>query len=192
MASKAEIRAAALARRALVPDAVRAAFAERLAGAGLEFARLHGARVASLYAAIKTEADPSALLAALAGAGIATALPVTRSRGTPLLFRGWKPGERLVRGPWGIAEPAPHLPECWPDLMFLPLAAFDRGGHRIGYGAGHYDCSLAMLRARQKVMVVGIAYAAQEFAAIPHEAHDQSLDFVVTETEWITCAAGKD
>ncbi|MBV1706641.1 MAG: 5-formyltetrahydrofolate cyclo-ligase [Hyphomicrobiales bacterium] len=192
MASKAEIRAAALARRALVPQTVRNAFAERLAGEGLEFARRCGARVASLYAAIRTEADPSLLLAALAGAGLVTALPVTRARGEPLLFRGWRPGEPLVSGPLCLVEPAPHLPECWPDLLFVPLAAFDRSGHRIGYGAGHYDCSLAVLRARQRVLAVGIAFGAQEVAAVPHEPHDQCLDFIVTETEWISCAAGRD
>ena len=191
-ASKAEIRAAALARRGLVSAEERTAFAARLARVGLEFVSQHGARIVSLYGAINTEADPSALHAALAGAGIVTALPITRARRTPLLFRCWKPGDALVRGQWGIGEPAPHLPECLPDLLFMPLAAFDRRGHRIGYGAGHYDCTLALLRARQRVIAVGVAFSEQEVAAVPFEAHDQSLDFVVTQTEWITCALGQD
>ncbi len=188
MASKADIRAAALARRAQVSPQVRAEFAASLAREGASFAQSHGARIISLYTAIRTEADPAALLARLAAAGRATALPVTQARGEPLVFRRWQPGDPLVRGPWGIGEPAPQLPACAPDLLFMPLAAFDRHGHRIGYGAGHYDRALAQLRVHQNVIAVGVAFSVQEVAALPQEPHDQSLDFVVTETEWITCS----
>jgi 5-formyltetrahydrofolate cyclo-ligase len=69
----------------------------------------------------------------------------------------------------------------------VPLAAFDRAGHRIGYGAGFYDRSLAVLRAKKPICAVGVAYASQEFAKVPHEEHDESLDYVLTERELICC-----
>lgn len=189
MASKADIRAGALARRALVSGQVRAEFAASLARDGVSFAQSHGARIIGLYHAIRDEADPSVLLTRLAAAGMATALPVTQARGEPLVFRRWRPGDPLVRGPWGIGEPVPHLPACAPDVLFMPLAAFDRQGHRIGYGGGHYDRALAQLSARRKIIAVGVAFSVQEVAALPQEPHDQRLDFVVTQTEWITCSS---
>lgn len=188
MASKADIRAGALARRALVSEQVRAEFAASLARDGTSFAQSHGARIIGLYSAIRGEADPSVLLSRLAAAGMVTALPETQARGEPLVFRHWRPGDLLVPGPWSIGEPAPHLPACAPDMLFVPLAAFDRHGHRIGYGGGHYDRALAQLRASGKVMAVGVAFSVQEVANLPQGAHDQNLDFVVTQTEWITCS----
>ncbi len=86
-----------------------------------------------------------------------------------------------------IEEPLPAAPEAAPDLLFVPLAAFDRTGHRIGYGAGFYDRTLAELRAKKPICAVGVAYSSQEFPKIPHEEHDESLDYVLTERELIGC-----
>ena len=85
----------------------------------------------------------------------------------------------------GIPEPLDSAPAVEPDLLFVPLACFDRRGHRIGYGAGYYDRSLAQLRAAKSIHAVGVAYGVCEVAAVPYEAHDQSLDVVVTEHETI-------
>jgi 5-formyltetrahydrofolate cyclo-ligase len=85
----------------------------------------------------------------------------------------------------GIREPEAAAPAVDPELLFVPLAAFDRRGHRIGYGAGHYDRALARLRASGPIRAVGVAYAISEIAAAPAEAHDQRLDFILTEREWI-------
>ena len=74
-----------------------------------------------------------------------------------------------------------------PDIVFAPLAAFDRRGHRIGFGAGYYDRTLASLRSMKPILAVGTAYSVQEVPAIPEEPHDQRLDLVITETEWIDC-----
>jgi 5-formyltetrahydrofolate cyclo-ligase len=71
--------------------------------------------------------------------------------------------------------------------LFVPLAAFDRAGHRIGYGAGLYDRTLAELRAKKTICAVGVAYASQEFPEVPHDEHDESLDYVLTERELISC-----
>ncbi|MGH6851558.1 MAG: 5-formyltetrahydrofolate cyclo-ligase [Methylocella sp.] len=86
-----------------------------------------------------------------------------------------------------IKEPLPDAPEATPDLLFVPLAAFDRAGHRIGYGAGFYDRSLAGLRAKKPVRAVGVAYASQEYEEVPHQEHDEGLDYVLTERELIEC-----
>ena len=93
----------------------------------------------------------------------------------------------MVQGAMGIFEPAARSPEVEPTLLFVPFAAFDRRGHRLGYGAGHYDCTLSWLRIRSPIIAVGVGFACQEVPAVPQEAHDQPLDFVMTETEVIAC-----
>jgi len=75
-----------------------------------------------------------------------------------------------------------------PDIIFAPLAAFDRKGYRLGYGGGLYDATLNALRAKHPVTAIGVAYAVQEADSIPIEDHDQKLDFIVTERETIRCA----
>jgi 5-formyltetrahydrofolate cyclo-ligase len=108
-------------------------------------------------------------------------------RGRPLALRAWAFGEPLVKGQWGIREPPPEAAEVDPDIALVPLAAFDRTGHRIGYGAGYYDLTLTGLRARKPIIAVGLAYAAQEIAAVPATARDARLDLVLTEREVIDC-----
>ena len=184
---KADLRKLALARRGTVTRDAAAAFAARLERAGLALAKTLAHPVVSAYWPIRDEVDTRLLLAALAAQGFATALPVTGARGTALLFRAWRPGDPQTPGQMGIAEPLPAAPWVEPDLLFVPLAAFDRRGHRVGYGAGHYDRTLAQLRARKPVLAVGLAYATQEIAQVPAQAHDQQLDFVLTEHELIDC-----
>ena len=89
-----------------------------------------------------------------------------------------------------IPEPLESAEQMTPDLLFVPLACFDRRGHRIGYGAGHYDRTLAALRAAGRVTAVGVAYACAQAPRIPDEPHDQRLDYVLTEREVIDCAGG--
>ena len=84
-----------------------------------------------------------------------------------------------------IREPLEEAPVVDPDLLFVPLACFDRRGHRIGYGAGYYDLTLARLRAMKPVRAAGVAYGVCEIAAVPYETHDETLDGVVTEQETI-------
>ena len=84
-----------------------------------------------------------------------------------------------------IPEPLETAAAVEPDLLFVPLACFDRRGHRIGYGAGYYDRSLARLRATKTIQAAGVAFGVCEVAAAPYEAHDQSLDAIVTERETI-------
>jgi 5-formyltetrahydrofolate cyclo-ligase len=183
--AKPELRRAALARRALLPGAARAAFSARLMAEGAALARRFRAGAVSAFYPVRDEPDTLALLEMLAREGVATALPVTAARGQPLIFRRWRPGEPTIAGQMGIPEPPAQAPALDPDLLFVPLAAFDRRGHRIGYGAGHYDRTLAMLRSRRRTIAVGIAYSVCELEAIPAEPHDEALDYILTETELV-------
>jgi 5-formyltetrahydrofolate cyclo-ligase len=184
--SKAALRSEVLARRGLVTAGKAQAFARRLADVGAAFAAERATKIVSSYWSINDEAQTFLLLDKLAAQGVATALPVMQGRGAPLCFRLWKKGEPLAEVKWGINEPLG--PEVFPDLLFVPLAAFDRAGNRLGYGAGFYDRTLSRLRAMQRITAIGVAYAVQEVPAIPSEAYDQKLDYVLTDREWIVCA----
>ncbi len=151
----------------------------------MRLARLWRPRIASAFHPLRDEPDTLPLLTALAAEGFATALPVVIGRGSPLAFRLWRPGDPTRAGAMSIREPLEAAPVVDPDLLFVPLACFDRRGHRIGYGAGFYDRTLARLRAMKPVHAAGVAYGVCEIASVPYETHDQSLDAVVTEQETI-------
>ena len=104
-------------------------------------------------------------------------------KGLDVMVAAWSPDDRLLLGPLGILEPSPAAAELVPDIMLVPLAAFDRLGHRIGYGAGHYDYTLAHLRKMKAITAIGLAFAAQEIPAVPALSHDVALDYVLTETK---------
>jgi 5-formyltetrahydrofolate cyclo-ligase len=178
--SKADLRAAALAKRDALSDVQRAAAAQGLAKRGLPVAITPG-MVVSAYSPIRNEIDPVPLMRKLAEQGAKLALPAVLARGKSLAFRAWSPDDRLMLGPLGIPEPSPAAAEMIPDVMLIPLAAFDRQGHRIGYGAGHYDYTLAHLRKVKAIAAVGIAFAVQEIKAVPALPHDVALDYVLTE-----------
>ena len=182
---KAELRRAALARRRAAPPGVRARLTARLLEEGVRMARAWRPAVVAGFYPIREEPDLLALLAALAQQGFEVALPVVSGRGGGLDFRLWRPGEPTALGRMGIPEPLAEAPLVDPDLLFVPLACFDRRGRRIGYGAGYYDRSLARLRALKTIRAVGVAYAVCETAAAPYEAHDQNLDAIVTDEETI-------
>jgi 5-formyltetrahydrofolate cyclo-ligase len=177
---KRELREAALARRDRMPPDDRVRAARKVAAAPLPVAVSKGAIVAG-FSPIKTEFNPVPLMRKLSDAGVRLALPKVVGRGHPLLLREWKFGDPLVAGVWGIREPAAEAPEVEPDILLVPFAAFDRAGYRIGYGAGYYDMTLAALRAKKAIAAVGLGFSAQEVEKVPVEAHDQRLDFVVTE-----------
>jgi 5-formyltetrahydrofolate cyclo-ligase len=178
--SKADLRAAALAKRDALSDEQRADAAQALARLKLPFEIAPGT-VVSGYSPIRNEIDPAPLMRKLAEAGAKLALPAVLARGKSLAFRAWSPDDRLMLGPLGIPEPSPAAAELVPDIMLIPLAAFDASGHRIGYGAGHYDYTLAHLRKVKVIAAIGIAFAVQQIKAIPALPHDVALDYVLTE-----------
>ena len=180
--SKGDLRKTALDARDAMDAPARAAACEKLAARGLPFAVATGV-IVSGYSPIRSEFDPAPLMRKLAAQGAKLALPAVLARGKSLAFRAWSPDDRLTLGPLGILEPSPAAAELVPDIMLVPLAAFDRLGHRIGYGAGHYDFTLAHLRKMKPIIAVGLAFAAQEIKAVPALAHDVALDYVLTEKQ---------
>ena len=181
---KAELRREALTRRDALPTEMRKSAAEAIAARAFPIPVAPG-MVVSGFMPLKSEISPLPLMRKLADAGARLALPVVAGRGKPLIMRSWRWGEPLVPGVWGIREPRPEAPEVQPDILLVPLLAFDRSGHRIGYGAGYYDLTIAQLRAKKLIAAIGIALAAQEVETVPRTAFDAQLDLVLTENETI-------
>jgi 5-formyltetrahydrofolate cyclo-ligase len=182
---KADLRATALARRDALDVSIRQEAAEAAAALSAPLLARLSPRIVSGYWPIRSEADPRPILAAARQAGASIALPVLVDRAT-LRFRLHDDDEPLLPAGFGTYGPPETAPEVVPDLVILPLAAFDRALHRIGYGQGHYDRALAaMIDAGRRPCLVGLAFAAQEVERIPFEPHDIPLDFIVTERELI-------
>lgn len=179
------LRNAAFARRSALSEKVRAAAAEAIAALTFPVAILQGAVVAG-YMPIRQEIDPLPLLHALADRGACTAMPTIAAQDAPLIFRAWREGDPLQRGALGIHEPLGEAEILVPDIVLVPLAAFDRTGQRIGYGAGHYDRALSKLRLDKRIIAIGLAFAVQEVAHVPAEPHDVPLDHVLTEIETLS------
>lgn len=181
---KAILRAAALAARDAVPVADRRRAAQTIAMRRFPVPFGEGTIVAG-YSPIRSECDPIPLMRSLAAKGAQLALPLVHAKDKELTFCEWRQGAPLVAGPYGILQPRSEAMPLEPDIVLVPLTAFDRRCRRIGYGAGYYDRTLADLRKRKVVVAVGIAFAAQEVEAIPVDEHDQRLDLVLTERETV-------
>ena len=143
------------------------------------------AKVVAGYRAQGGEIDPRPLLQAFAKAGARIALPAAVSLDMPLIFRTYVDGDPLEPDAAGVPSPTADTAILEPDLIMTPLLAFDRLGARMGQGGGHYDRTLAALRGRGSVFVLGLAYAGQQVARIPVEPHDQPLDAILTEKGYI-------
>jgi 5-formyltetrahydrofolate cyclo-ligase len=181
---KAQLRHDAMARRdAMLPE-VRQRAAEAIAARAFPVAIAPGT-IVSGFMPLASEINPLPLMQRLAGQGARLALPAIAGRGKPLIIRAWEFGAPLERGQWGTREPKPDAVEVEPDILLVPLLAFDRTGHRVGYGAGYYDLTIAQLHARKPVTAVGLAFAIQEVPAVPATPRDSRLDLVLTEREVI-------
>lgn len=177
---KRELRALAKQRRAQAYERHGSAAGERLASVGLGFANAPEQASFSGFLAIGEEIDPMPLMRRLWHAGHAIGLPVMVGKARPLVFRQWREGEPLNEVQWGIREPAPDAAVIVPDVVLVPLLAFDARGYRLGYGGGFYDRSIAEIRQAKPVITVGLAYDELEVDAVPHDAYDQRLDWVLT------------
>ena len=171
------------------PAKVRAAqaIAERGAALVSELRGPGGQGVVSGFASLPEELNVWPLLRRVAGAGVALALPVVAKKGQPLVFRAWTPGDAMDKGVWGIPEPKADKPVLEPDILLVPLLAFDTHGCRLGYGGGFYDRTLARLRAMKPIVAIGLAYDEQRVNAVPHLDYDQRLDWVLTPSGPIRC-----
>ena len=128
------------------------------------------------------EVDPLPALELACAQGIVTALPHLDDRDGPMRFLAWRPGDPLVPGPYGIAQPHPQAPEIEPAAILTPLVGFDRAGRRLGQGGGFYDRAFARHATARRI---GLAWSVQEVATVPTEDWDLPLDAIVTEREWI-------
>lgn len=151
---------------------------------------LHGvvlppASCISFYYPFKDEMDVLPLVRELERRGHTLALPCILPEREDLVFRSYHFGDPTFTGVLGIAEPLPSAPVVQPDVLILPVLGFDRYGTRMGLGGGYYDRTLADLRAKKKTLVIGVAFAGQEWDELPFAPHDERLDLIVTEREII-------
>jgi 5-formyltetrahydrofolate cyclo-ligase len=154
-----------------------------LAGPGKLVAAERSNAVVSGFWPFGPEIDVRPILYHMLAAGHPIALPVVIKRGLPLLFRQWQPGQALVAGSFGVPRPDKGRPELTPEVLIVPLLAFDRAGYRLGYGGGFYDRTLSGLRAKGRALAIGVAFSVQEVPEIPRDETDQRLDWMVTERE---------
>ncbi len=144
-------------------------------------------KIVSAFFPYQSEIDTRPLLGKLAGEGWTTCLPIVIGLGEPLIFRHWMPGQPTVPGTWNIPQPTDDAALVEPDVLLVPMMAFDRAGYRLGYGGGFYDRTLEQLRAKKTITAIGVAYSAQEVDSVPHGSHDQPLDYVMTEKGCFAC-----
>lgn len=184
-ARKASLRASILERREALSADERATAAQKVAGRLAAW--LGGRRGATIagYCAIRSELDPAPALEWFAHCGFNLALPAIS--GEDVVFRRYRPGDPLHKGPLGTRAPGAEAGLVRPDIVLVPFAAFDRNGHRLGWGKGYYDRLLARLSLDGKVLAVGVGYAMQEVEAVPTARHDQPLDAIATDLELILC-----
>ena len=185
---KRALRTRIKAWRAGLDAAAVARAADAVAAHGLDFLHMQRGAVVSGFASLPDEFRVWPLLRRLAREGRRLALPVMQGKMKPLLFRAWAPGDAMDRGVWGIGEPKPDKPVLEPDVVLVPLLAFDRAGWRLGYGGGFYDRTLASLRGRKPIAAVGLAYDEQLIDAVPHLDYDQRLDWVLRPSGPLRCA----
>ena len=180
-ALKATLRAQARERRSVAYRAIGAQVAAQLSNYLPEL-DLPSQCIVAGYIQRGSELDPLSALKTLRNGGCRLALPVVTARNAPLVFRAWAPGDPMTPDAQGLPAPLPSSPEVTPEAVFVPLAAFDGKGHRLGTGAGYYDRTLPGLRAKnEKLLAIGLAFAVQQERELPHEDTDVPLDAIITE-----------
>lgn len=137
--------------------------------------------IVSGYLPIGSEVDTRPLMQRLARNGAQLSLPRVEAD-NQMTFRNWAMDDELEAGQFSLMQPSDESAEVKPTLILLPLLAFDPLGNRLGYGQGHYDRALSLLRQSGRAFTCGIAYSGQQVEHIPAEPHDVPLDWVVTET----------
>jgi 5-formyltetrahydrofolate cyclo-ligase len=180
LALKRALRERQKARREAALAALGSGVNEGLVRHGVALLGDRPSGVVSGYYPMAGELWPLGLMGALRSKGHSLALPVMQGKADPLLFRAWTPGDTLIAGVWGIRQPAPEQPEVLPDIVLVPLLAFDAQGYRLGYGGGYYDRTLRHLRGLKPILAVGLALDELEVDAVPHLDYDERLDWVLT------------
>jgi 5-formyltetrahydrofolate cyclo-ligase len=180
--AKSTLRVAAKAARAHLSPELRQSASQAIATHAVDFLPQpppHGAIVGG-FMPIGEEISPLPLMARLRAGGYRLALPVMMSKGQPLQFRAYTPGDSLIAAVWGIREPAPEQPVLQPDVLLAALLAFDDRGFRLGYGGGYYDRTINGLRRIKPLITIGLAFDEQRVDAVPHLDYDEPLDWILT------------
>ncbi len=178
--AKAAMRTRILARRSGLGADFRKNAGLSLVRAAATLPELRSRAAIAGFISIRDEIDPAALIGLYHERGHPIGLPVVVAPKQPLLFRQWQPGEPLEKGVFAVPVPAEDAETLVPGILLVPLAAFDRQGYRLGYGAGFYDRTLTGLRSRGDVISIGVAFDEQEVDAVPHDEYDQRLDWMLT------------
>ena len=187
---KSELRETTQAVRRHAAEASGPDAAARLSDHLVErFGHLSGHAVSG-YLAIGTEIDVVPAIMRLEQAGLYVTLPVVTGAEQPLTFRRWTAGSKLESGPLRTRHPTSESPEILPDLLIIPMLAFDADGYRIGWGGGFYDRTLAKLRAEKEVIAIGAAFSAQLVDKVPRDHFDARLDWIATEMGLIEISPG--
>lgn len=185
---KADLRKSALKARNALPEVFRRHASQAIVTHFLNGITLPDKACISGFWPIRSEIDPRPLMQVLEARGMALCVPAILDAQT-IEFRAMSFGEPLVETGFGTMGPPAGAPVVDPDIMLIPLAAFDRSGNRIGYGAGYYDRAIAALHRKNKhPMLIGVAFDAQGVDHIAHEPHDVALNYVLTETGLIAAS----
>ncbi len=185
---KAELRNGRLAARDAIPVEERLEKNLSLTAHGLGAVRVSAGMVVSGFLPIRSEVDLTPLMAAFSQEGAKLCLPAILDKQT-IVFRAYHPDAELISMGFGTYGPAAHEPVLDPEIMLVPLAAFDRSGNRIGYGGGYYDRAIHQMRQKgHNPRLIGIAFDCQEVASVPVEPHDIRLDAILTESGYRTFA----
>lgn len=178
---KADLRTERLALRDAIAPEARIEMALAMADHAGDAVRFDPGTVISGFLPIRSEADLRPLMARFQARGARLCVPAILNKQT-IVFRELVRGAPLIATGFGTSGPGPDAPVLDPDIMLVPLSAFDARGHRIGYGAGYYDRAISLLRQKGlKPKLIGIAFDCQEVAHVPDEPHDISLDAILTE-----------
>jgi 5-formyltetrahydrofolate cyclo-ligase len=180
MFDKPATRALAKAHRAAMTPEQRQQLSAALVTHAAWLSSLPPGGIIAGFLSIGDEIDLGPLMLALSQRGHTLALPVMQGRRKPLLFRAYAPGDALATTTWGIREPLPTAATVAPDLLLVPLLAFDATGNRLGYGGGFYDRTVAEARNCRHITAVGVAFDEQRLDAVPHVDYDEPLDWVLT------------
>ncbi|MBC7413635.1 MAG: 5-formyltetrahydrofolate cyclo-ligase [Herminiimonas sp.] len=183
--SKRDLRTHLIDARSALPAAERSLHDAAIGAAVLRWLARHPVDSVGVYWPIRGEPDLRILYAHLAESGVQLALPLVIGADTPLAFAAWTPGDAVTLNRWGIGTPDVVVPVS-PQVLLIPCVGYDAAGHRLGYGAGYYDRTLAEGAPPQ---AIGIAYTLSlaEFAV---EAHDRPMDIVLTEATPVMPGAG--